>query len=261
MRSAPASTTARVFLRALLGAIQVAVGANFVVALGHQQARGVRGRAEVAHHLFGDDADDLFEFVLIHCSRDRLIRYQSGRNYLRDNGSLLLCVSVPRCCESCPRGAGGGLPRRAWKATPPEFRARFPAKSTWRPASAHSRRCARGCCAPSRDHSIAPRALRAPCWRRSSCRFRRCPARRPATLLRARRRCQQLRRNPDNPPPPRCRCPDPELGSPNRGDSLSVVPSVRNRHDRRRSRRCARIFQDRSAAMPRRERCTCSGSG
>jgi hypothetical protein len=53
------------FSGALLGAIQIAVRADFVVA-GDSRDRRVGSRTEVADHLFGDHADDLFVFVLIH---------------------------------------------------------------------------------------------------------------------------------------------------------------------------------------------------
>src|ERR1700730_4772 len=53
------------FSSAFLGAVQVAIRANFVVAADAASYRPL-GRSEVAQHFFGDDTDHLFEFALIH---------------------------------------------------------------------------------------------------------------------------------------------------------------------------------------------------
>jgi hypothetical protein len=51
--------------RAFLRTVLVAAGANFVVAL-HASARRSAGRAKIAQDFFGDNADNLFDFALIH---------------------------------------------------------------------------------------------------------------------------------------------------------------------------------------------------
>ncbi len=68
--------------RAFLGAVLVAAGANFVVAL---QAWGSQapGRPEIAQNLFSDNADDVFDFALVQRFKSLSSLYMSrtGENF------------------------------------------------------------------------------------------------------------------------------------------------------------------------------------